>query len=134
MSSLGLVMDLSTEAAVLQANQSFYRAFADLDIQAMSEVWLQGSSVRCIHPGRTSTLRGWEEVRQSWFQIFRTTETIEIDLEDVMLEVYGSVAVVTLVENILQSVDSTQNRFRSSATNVFEQLDGRWYLIHHHGG
>ncbi|MBD2100591.1 nuclear transport factor 2 family protein [Leptolyngbya sp. FACHB-261] len=127
-------MDLSTEAAVLQANQSFYRAFAEKDIEAMTEIWSKGSSVRCIHPGRTSTLRGWPAVRQSWEQIFRNTDDIKIDLEDVMLEVYENIALVTLVENIQQSVEGRSGRFRTSATNIFEQLAGRWYLIHHHGG
>jgi hypothetical protein len=36
---------------VLFANEAFYRAFADRDIDAMDALWARGEPVLCIHPG-----------------------------------------------------------------------------------
>jgi len=37
--------------AALFANEAFYRAFADRDIDAMDALWARGEPVLCIHPG-----------------------------------------------------------------------------------
>ena len=42
---------MADDEAVLFANEAFYRAFADRDVEAMDEVWAQGVPVACIHPG-----------------------------------------------------------------------------------
>jgi len=118
--------------AVLAANQAFYRAFEKKDSEAMSSAWSQGTGSLCIHPGR-SVLRGWEAIGSSWAQIFRNTSYIEIDLDIVSTEVSGNLACVVLVENLLQVVGGRQIKAQSMATNVFERLGQRWYLIHHHG-
>ena len=39
------------EAAVLFANEAFYRAFADRDMDAMAALWAADGPVACIHPG-----------------------------------------------------------------------------------
>ena len=51
------------EAAVLRANERFYEAFEQLDIEAMSAVWLHSNRARCIHPG-WRTLRGWSAIQR----------------------------------------------------------------------
>ena len=38
-------------ALVLYANDSFYRAFNARDVNAMNELWAEGQSVYCLHPG-----------------------------------------------------------------------------------
>jgi SnoaL-like domain len=64
------------EAAVLRANERFYEAFEQLDIEAMSVVWLHSNRARCIHPG-WRTLRGWSAIKESWIAIFSNTEEIK---------------------------------------------------------
>ena len=39
------------EAAVLEANHEFYRAFSRGDYPAMSELWARHAPVACLHPG-----------------------------------------------------------------------------------
>jgi ketosteroid isomerase-like protein len=117
---------------VLAVNVAFYRAFEKKDIEAMSALWSQGTGSTCIHPGR-SILRGWKQVHSSWEQIFRNTAYIEINLDIMATEVADNIAYVVLVENALQVVSGKRLEAQSIATNVFQLLGGKWYLVHHHG-
>ncbi len=117
---------------VLEANQAFYRAFEKKDMEAMSTVWSQGTGSLCIHPGRKA-LRGWKEIRSSWEVIFKNTKYIEIETEIITIEIRSHLAYVILGENLLQVSGGRRIQAQSMATNIFEQMAGKWYLVHHHG-
>lgn len=123
---------MSDIQAVLDVNQAFYRAFEKKDLDAMIKVWSNGVGVMCIHPGRDA-LRGWENVRESWESIFRSTNYLELDTEIISTEVSGDLAYVVLIETVLQVAERRQLKAQSMATNVFERLGQQWYLVHHHG-
>jgi ketosteroid isomerase-like protein len=120
----------STE--VLAANEAFYRAFEKKDISAMSIVWSQGTGSLCIHPGR-NVLQGWKAIRDSWEQIFKNTNYIEIETDIIATEVRDNIAYVVLVENLLQVSRGRRVQAQSMATNIFERMANQWYLVSHHG-
>lgn len=117
---------------VLAANGAFYRAFEKKDIEAMSAIWSQGIGTLCIHPGRNA-LRGWKEIRASWELIFKNTNYIEIETEIITADVRNDIGYIVLVEKVLQVSAGRRIQAESMATNIFEFLGGKWYLIHHHG-
>lgn len=117
---------------VLAANEAFYRAFEKKDIEAMSLVWSQGTGSLCIHPGR-KTLRGWNQIRSSWEAIFKNTNYIEIETDIITTEVRDNIAYVILIENLLQVIGGSRVQAQSMATNIFERMGQKWYLVHHHG-
>lgn len=123
---------MNPEQSVLTANAAFYRAFEKKDLEAMTVVWSQGTNSLCIHPGRDA-LRGWEDIRSSWDKIFRNTRYLEIETEILRVEVNGDLAYVVLVETVLQVTGNRQSKAQSLATNVFENMAQKWYLVHHHG-
>lgn len=118
--------------AILAVNQAFYRAFEKKDLTAMESVWSQGIGCLCIHPGR-GALKGWVAVRESWQQIFKHTQYLEIDTDLVTVEVNADLAYVIQIENVLQISSDRRLSAKSMATNIFEQMGGRWYMVHHHG-
>jgi ketosteroid isomerase-like protein len=117
---------------ILASNQAFYRAFEKKDIEAMSSVWSQGTGSLCIHPGR-DVLRGWKEIRLSWEAIFKHTEYIEIVTDVVVTEVRDRAAYIILRKNVFQVISGRRVQAQSMATNIFEQMAQKWYLVHHHG-
>lgn len=123
---------MSSEQSVATANAAFYRAFEKKDMEAMTAVWSQGTSSLCIHPGR-NVIRGWDGIRSSWEAIFRNTNYLEIETEIIRVDVSGDLAYVVLVETVLQVTGRRQSKAQSVATNVFERMGQKWYLIHHHG-
>lgn len=119
-------------AAVLEANDAFYRAFESLDLARMESVWLREPCIGCVHPG-WALLVGWGPVMESWERIFGATLAMRFTLSDVHVEVRGDLAWVTLTENLESRHRDGKVSARVQATNLFEQRDGRWYLVHHHG-
>jgi len=119
------------EAAVLRANERFYEAFEQLDIEAMSVVWLHSNRARCIHPG-WRTLRGWSAIKESWIAIFSNTEEIKFTLTAVSVNLSDQMAWVSCVENIIDSGNAIPVVSTIEATNIFEWVSSEWRLAQHH--
>jgi ketosteroid isomerase-like protein len=124
--------DLTDNEAVLAANEAFYRAVSSKDLREMNLLWWQGSTSLCVHPGG-KVLEGWETIRDSWESIFKNTDSFQIDIEVVKLEIDRSLAYVIVREIVLQSSRGRKVKARSIATNIFQKMAQKWYLVHHHG-
>ncbi|MGB5636111.1 MAG: nuclear transport factor 2 family protein [Waterburya sp.] len=118
--------------AVLAANEAFYSAFAERDLKIMTSLWWQGSTSICIHPG-SQVILGWSDIRDSWDSIFQNTNSLEIDTEIIKVEVDQALAYVLLREIVLQSNQGRRMKGQSMATNVFQKMAQKWYLVSHHG-
>lgn len=116
---------------VVEANLKFYFALESLDLDLMDEVWATDASACCVHPGGYR-VTGWEHIRANWEQIFQNTTFMRVDVSDVVVELHGSVAWVSCIENISTSVGDQLHRARACATNVFLYEDERWLLALHH--
>ena len=108
---------------VHEANASFYRAFEQLDIDAMEAVWSHGEHVKCVHPG-WPLLSGWPAVRESWRAIFASTEEMRFTISDVNVVAAEGLASVTCTENILSEVQGRVSVTSILATNLFERRGG----------
>jgi len=123
---------MATDEAVQAINAEFYAAFESLDIRRMEAVWLNESYIRCVHPG-WSLLAGWDAVMQSWRQIFANTQQMRFTLTDVRVNVSGSLGWVTLYENLASNVQGEANSAVVLTTNLFQEAQHGWRMIHHHG-
>jgi ketosteroid isomerase-like protein len=120
------------EQEVAKVNENFYRAFESLDIKEMEKVWARQTNIQCGHPG-WRILRGWEPIMESWRRIFENTPAIRFLLTDLSIQLRGSLAWVTLYENINSSVEGRNVSATVLTTNIFEKGSEGWRMIHHHG-
>jgi len=120
------------EQEIANANLAFYRAFESLDIKRMEAVWAKDSDIQCGHPG-WRMLRGWGPIMESWRRIFENTPTMRFTLTDVKIEVRGTVAWVTLYENLNSSIEGQDYSAAVLATNIFQKIADGWSMILHHG-
>jgi ketosteroid isomerase-like protein len=114
-----------SEADVLEANESFYRAFNLKDVAAMDAVWSQSANVTCIHPG-WNLLQGREKVMTSWRDILSNPAQPKIVSGGATVSMLGTIALVSCRELVAGSP--------LVATNVFLREEEGWRLIHHHSG
>lgn len=122
----------SDKEAIIAVHEAFYRAFFQKDISSMSRLWWQGSTSVCVHPGG-QILMGWDSIRTSWEAIFLNTEFLEIETEIIKIEVDQALAYVIVGETVLQSVRGRKLKAQSIATNLFQKMAQKWYLVSHHG-
>ena len=117
---------------VQKINTEFYHAFENLSIERMEGLWKHEDNVVCIHPG-WDLFTGWLAIRESWITIFRNTEMIKFIITNTKVRVFDNIAVVVCLENIETLVNGEIVRLGVIATNIFEQMEKQWLLIHHHG-
>ncbi len=111
--------------AVLFANEAFYQAFADRDVQAMEDLWSLDAPVSCIHPG-WGAIFGREEVMQSWIAIITSDGALPVLCHGAMASIYGDTAAVVCFEELGENV--------LIATNIFVREGHIWKIVHHQAG
>ena len=117
---------------VQKLNTEFYHAFENLSIERMEGLWKHEDNVVCIHPG-WDLFTSWLAIRESWITIFRNTEVIKFIITNTKVRVFDNIAVVVCLENIETLRNGEIVRLVVIATNIFEQIENQWLLIHHHG-
>jgi ketosteroid isomerase-like protein len=122
---------------VNKTNTEFYRAFENLSIEMMDNLWKHDEDIVCIHPG-WDLFTGWLAVRESWIAIFANTEMIKFTITNTKTRIFDNNknAVVVCLENIETTLASGRViKIGVIATNIFEQSEqpNQWLLVHHHG-
>ncbi len=112
-------------AALLAANEAFYRAFAGADLAAMTDVWTAGPLASCTHPG-WPPLTDRDEIVESWRRIFDGQSAIGVAIAGAVAFAHGEAGYVLCYERIGDAV--------MAATNIFRREGGRWRLLHHQAG
>ena len=112
-------------------NERFYRALDALDLQAMDDLWLHEPWVRCVHPG-WDVLVGWDLVRQSWQQIFESTNWMRVTATGVEVIAFGDVGLVSCSENITAKNEGDVGLAVARATNIYLRQGEGWRIFHHH--
>ena len=110
---------------LLFANETFYVAFSERDIQQMRSLWRKSDDILCIHPG-WGALRGYNDVLESWTLILGAPEKTKITPINPIATIAGAVGSVVCLEQI-------ENNYLI-ATNLFLFEDKSWLMIHHHAG
>lgn len=126
--SLRLLQE-DSKASVLAANARFYNAFKMGDLAAMQALWAKGDNVCCVHPGASGVL-GYDDVMESWEVVWVNYDfPLEIELKNVQVHFKGDMGYVTCVEFVRTKGNSWGAQF---VTNIFERIDGHWFICIHH--
>ncbi|KAJ8753839.1 hypothetical protein K2173_000093 [Erythroxylum novogranatense] len=118
-----------SKAAVWAANARFYKAFREGDLATMQSLWAKGDNVCCVHPGASGVL-GYNDVVESWEVVWMNYDfPLDIELKNVRVHFRGEVGYVTCVEFVRTKGSSWGAQF---VTNVFERINGQWFICIHH--
>jgi ketosteroid isomerase-like protein len=123
---------MSESDEVMKAHAAFYEAFQSLDMEKMERVWLQDPHITCIHPGWRK-LVGWGPIMASWERIFGNLFEVTLELGEADLMISADLAVVVVEEKLTQRGYDGISHSLVLATNVFERVGGKWFMILHHG-
>ncbi|XP_054781228.1 uncharacterized protein LOC129288602 [Prosopis cineraria] len=117
------------KATVLGANSRFYDSFRTGDLAAMQALWARRDEVCCVHPGLKG-ISGYDDVIESWNFVWANYEfPLEIKLEDIKVHARGDMGYVTCMEFVKTKGGRWGGQF---VTNVFERIDGQWFICIHH--
>ena len=112
------------------AEAAFYEALEKGDLEAMMEVWAEDEDVVCVHP-TGPRLTGYEQVRESWAQIFKSGQRLKVHLTNHAVLSGMMLAVHSLHENITVGGES-KPRPPVVTTNVYSRTATGWRMLVHH--
>ena len=110
------------------AENAFYEAFQQLDIELMMTVWANTQDITCIHPGGTR-LEGQLNIRDSWQKIFSQDNGIKFEINQKKIVKDGNIAIHHVIEAIYMDGELQSEIL---ATNIFRNESGSWHMILHH--
>ena len=113
--------EISLADEALFANDTFYLAFAEKDVEAMSRLWAKRHPTICIHPGWPA-IHSREKIVESWERILTNPDQPGIDFYNPVAHEAGNVVLVTCYEELPGGI--------CIATNGFVVEDGL-RLFHH---
>ena len=120
------------------AENAFYEALENRDLEGMMAVWAEDEEILCVHPAG-ARLAGHDQVRQSWAQIFASGErarvhvTQQVTLSGMMIEVHSVQENFALQEQPREAQQGHDMRPAPIiATNVYLRTAAGWRMIVHH--
>jgi len=115
--------------SVTDAEQAFYLAFTQQDIEAMMNVWKDAEEIECIHP-MGKRIQGVSVIKQSWIDLFAQAPPMQFRIERRKEFCSATLCVHILVEDI--TVIHSKQRAQMFATNVYEKNQDLWLMVSHH--
>lgn len=113
-----------------EAEQAFYEALANADLERLMTVWADDEEVACIHPGGACA-HGHHAVRDSWKAVFaHGMPSIRTGTPLVLPSV--STVVHILTERVSVKIDGTTHVAVCYATNVYHKGRSGWRMVLHH--
>jgi len=127
-------MQKSDTHAIWAADQAFYSALCDRDIQAMARVWADTPYVVCIGPRSKVMNVGFDSVKKYWEWAFDFFSRMTVSKSDAQVQTDGQLSWVVGVEHAQLQVKNGGEplKFDAFSTHVLEKVEGRWLLVSHH--
>ncbi|MAV86752.1 MAG: DUF4440 domain-containing protein [Rhodospirillaceae bacterium] len=113
---------MTEKVKILFANDAFYLAFQNNDIEAMTTLWANRDDISCIHPG-WNHLSGRDLVLASWDDILSGNKTPNFEIKGASVNIYENIAIVICYELF--------EKICLVATNIFVNENKEWRIIHH---
>ena len=113
---------MTEKIKILFANDAFYLAFQNNDIEAMTTLWANRDDISCIHPG-WNHLSGCDLVLASWDDILSGNKTPNFEIKGASVNIYENIAIVICYELF--------EKICLVATNIFVNENKEWRIIHH---
>ena len=119
---------------VKAASKSFYDALSVLDDgSAMGKIWANKPYVTYVGPRSTSIIVGWEAQRKYWEEFNKGFAERHVSLVDAHVHVNGNLAwEIGFEKGEAKMRDGSTRKVDWIVTNVYEKIDGRWFMVSHH--
>ena len=119
---------------VKAASKAFYVALAAVDGgAAMEKVWARTPYVTYVGPRNKSVLIGWDAVRKYFEETDKLFSQRTVSLGDQHIHANGNLAWEMGQESgTLKMKDGKEAKADYIVTNIYEKIDGRWFVASHH--
>jgi ketosteroid isomerase-like protein len=120
----------SLHASPDDAEQAFYDALENANLDALMDLWSEDDDVVCIHPGG-ARLVGHAAIRNSWKAMFANGPVLARRAQ-VQVSQGSMVAVHSVIEQVIVPQGGSTSVVNVYATNVYFKGPLGWRMVLHH--
>jgi len=120
----------SLHASADDAEQAFYDALENANLEGLMDLWSEDDEVVCIHPGG-ARLVGLNAIRNSWKAMF-ANGPIHARRAQVQITQGSMAAVHSVIEQVIVAQQGATAVVNVYATNVFFKGPQGWRMVLHH--
>lgn len=113
------------------AEDVFYDAFEEANLEKMMSAWGDESDIVCIQP-LSKQVQGREAVSNSWKEVFSAGTNMEIEVHHQNWIEIDNIAIHVVHEQLIFNGDRRQMPPALIATNVYRQSEKGWRMVLHH--
>lgn len=122
---------IDTFETAQDAEDVFYDAFEETDLEKMMSAWSNGDDIVCIQPLRKQ-VQGRAAVIESWKEVFAIDAHVEIEVHHQHWIEIDDIAIHIVHEQLIFNGDRKQMPPVFIATNVYRRGDDGWRIVLHH--
>ena len=115
-----------------RALMDFYHAFNHRDLAHMAKNWSHAKHVVLCNP-LGGIKRGWREIEPVYQRIFSGPATVYVEYHDIMLNRVGDLFYATGREHGTFKTAQIELPLVIRTTRIYQDINGEWKQIHHHG-
>jgi len=127
----------SIAESIKSVHSKFWESFAERNLWTQEQLWEKDNdSISAMFPAATTPAIGWENVSESLRHVFAHNRDIKTEPRIIRLHRAGDFAwIIAVVRFEAVQTQTGQPVLISTmlVTELFEQRDGNWKLVHYHG-
>ncbi len=112
------------------AEQAFYEALENANIEALMDLWSEDDEIVCVHPNGVR-LVGHVAVRNGWKALF-ASGPVNMRRSEVQVMQSGMVSVHSVIEQVIVAHEGGTAVVQVYATNVYFKGPQGWRMVLHH--
>ncbi len=112
--------------------EEFYAAFNGRDIELMTQNWSDGAAASMSNP-LGGIRRGWDEIKAGYHRLFTGPARVYVEFHDYSLHEVGDLFYAVGRERGEFRLGETHVELAIRTSRIYQQLNGRWRQVHHHG-
>jgi ketosteroid isomerase-like protein len=129
---LDLKADKNTENEIIEMLNRYARAYADKDLDAMINLFLEDPDIVAIGTGEDEWVHGYSEHKEGFKRDITQSESIKVDFNDINVSAAGAAAWMSSYMTMYAHVSGEEIILRGRLTAVFEKVEDKWYFVHLH--
>jgi len=127
-----LICEENIESDVMDMLKKYAKAYADKDIDAMMNLFLDDPDIVAIGTGTDEWVHGPDELKKGFERDFSQADNIQVKFENVTVQSAGNVAWLSAVMNMYAVISGKEAVLSGRLSMVLENKKNKWLFRHLH--
>ena len=122
----------NTEYEVRDMMNRYAQAYADKDIDAMMDLFIDNPDIVAIGTGTDEWVHGREELKEGFRRDFNQADNIQVKFEKVTIQYAGNVAWLSALMTMYAVISGKEVLLSGRLSMVLENREDKWLFTHLH--